>query len=264
MFKPIHIILPVVAAALLAVAAGPAAEAGRFNAATEEGRPVSSYKGKRVVDYDTSHPAGTIIVDTRRRKLFFVLEGGQAIRYGVGVGRQGFSWAGSAYIAHKAEWPAWRPPAAMRKRQPELPVYMEGGPNNPLGARALYLFQGGRDNALPDPRHVRAAHHRPGGVERLYPHAERRGYRPLRPGAGRRPGGRDLMSAIRCGGAAVRSAVPGLAVRRRSPAWKRPAVPPGNRGWSAPMWSARGRLAGIPVRVLSGSPPGLPSPRYGR
>lgn len=145
MLKPIHVISLVMGAAMLAAFAGPTAEAGRFNAATEEGRPVSSYKGKRIVDYDTSHPAGTIIVDTRKRKLYFVLEDGQAIRYGVGVGRQGFSWAGSAYIAHKAEWPAWSPPEAMRKRQPELPVFMEGGPNNPLGARALYLFQGGRD-----------------------------------------------------------------------------------------------------------------------
>lgn len=139
--------LTALAAALTAMAFAvvSAAEAGRFNTAVEEGRPVSSYKGKKIVDYDTKHARGTIIVNTKERMLYLVLEGGKAMRYGVGVGRQGFSWSGSANIAHKAKWPAWRPPAAMRKRQPELPTYMEGGPNNPLGARALYLFEGGRD-----------------------------------------------------------------------------------------------------------------------
>ncbi len=134
-----------VAAALTAPAGFDAAHAGRFSDALEIGSPVARYKGKKVVDYATKHAKGTIIIDTRERALYFVMGGGKAMKYGVGVGRQGFSWAGAANIAHKAEWPAWRPPAAMRKREPHLPAYMEGGPENPLGARALYLFQGGRD-----------------------------------------------------------------------------------------------------------------------
>ena len=134
-----------VGAALLAPAHFDAAQAGRFADALELGSPATRYKGKKVVDYVTKYAKGTIIVNTKERALYFVMGGGKAMKYGVGVGRQGFSWSGAARIAHKAEWPAWRPPAAMRKREPHLPVYMEGGPNNPLGARALYLFEGGRD-----------------------------------------------------------------------------------------------------------------------
>ena len=93
----------------------------------------------RMVRIDTAHPKGTIIVDTRKRFLFLVLGNGQAMRYGVGVGRPGFEWAGTHSVTRKAEWPSWTPPAAMRRRQPELPTFMEGGPENPLGARALYL-----------------------------------------------------------------------------------------------------------------------------
>lgn len=137
------------AAAALAVVAMPgvsdAGQTGRFNFTSEHGLTATSYKGKKLVDYQTNQPRGTIIVNTKERMLYFVMGDGQAMRYGVGVGRQGFSWNGSAKIARKAKWPAWRPPAEMRKREPHLPVYMEGGPDNPLGARALYLFQGGRD-----------------------------------------------------------------------------------------------------------------------
>lgn len=108
------------------------------------------YRGKRKVSYRTTERPGTIIVDTGERALYLVLGDGKAIRYGVGVGRQGFSWTGTAHIRHKAEWPAWHPPEAMRIRElkkygRKLPVRMEGGPENPLGARALYLFQGSRD-----------------------------------------------------------------------------------------------------------------------
>ena len=93
----------------------------------------------QIVDYDGTERPGTIVIDTSARFLYLVREDGTAIRYGVGVGREGFSWSGAETISRKAEWPAWVPPAEMRKRQPELPVRMEGGPNNPLGARALYL-----------------------------------------------------------------------------------------------------------------------------
>ncbi|MBH0238215.1 L,D-transpeptidase [Methylobrevis sp. L22] len=92
-----------------------------------------------VVDYSGPHGPGTIIIDTEARHLFLVERDGRARRYGVGVGRPGFQWAGTHRVTRKAEWPSWRPPAEMRKRQPYLPVFMEGGPRNPLGARALYL-----------------------------------------------------------------------------------------------------------------------------
>ncbi len=108
----------------------------------------SSYSGKKIVPYRTSEKPGTIIVDTDARKLFYVMEGGKAIAYGVGVGRSGFSWSGSAKVGRKAKWPRWTPPAEMIARDPRLSKYangMPGGPRNPLGARALYLYDGGRD-----------------------------------------------------------------------------------------------------------------------
>jgi len=93
----------------------------------------------QVVDYDGPQRPGTIVIDTPRRFLFLVEEGGRARRYGIGVGRPGFEWAGVKSITRKAEWPDWRPPAEMLKRRPDLPRYMAGGPDNPMGARGLYL-----------------------------------------------------------------------------------------------------------------------------
>ena len=108
------------------------------------------YKGKRMVKDPTGEAPGTIVISTRKRKLYLVLAGGQAIEYGVGVGRAGFVWKGRAHVARKAEWPAWHPPKEMIAREKKLygrtlPARMEGGPSNPLGARALYLFQGSKD-----------------------------------------------------------------------------------------------------------------------
>jgi lipoprotein-anchoring transpeptidase ErfK/SrfK len=108
------------------------------------------YRGKRTVKDTTGAAPGTIVISTAKRKLYLVLPGGKAIEYGVGVGREGFAWKGSARIARKAEWPAWHPPAEMIKREKKLygrtlPARMEGGVSNPLGARALYLFQGKKD-----------------------------------------------------------------------------------------------------------------------
>jgi lipoprotein-anchoring transpeptidase ErfK/SrfK len=85
------------------------------------------------------HKKGTVVVSTKDRRLYYVLGGGQAVEYGVGVGRQGFTWSGEKTITRKREWPDWRPPPEMLKRRPDLPRYMEGGMDNPLGARALYL-----------------------------------------------------------------------------------------------------------------------------
>jgi lipoprotein-anchoring transpeptidase ErfK/SrfK len=94
---------------------------------------------REVVAYDGPYEANTIVIDTSERRLYFVQGDGTAIKYGVGVGREGFQWAGTNKISRKAEWPGWTPPPAMRQRRPDLPAYMAGGPNNPLGARAMYI-----------------------------------------------------------------------------------------------------------------------------
>lgn len=94
---------------------------------------------RQEVAYETAHAPGTIVVDTQERRLYLVLENGRAIRYGVGVGRPGFEWGGVQRVSMKREWPDWRPPAQMLRRRPDLPRYMPGGEDNPLGARALYL-----------------------------------------------------------------------------------------------------------------------------
>jgi lipoprotein-anchoring transpeptidase ErfK/SrfK len=106
---------------------------------------------RQVVSDPTGEPAGTIVVDTSQHFLYLVLGGGQAMRYGVGLGRQGFEWAGRANVQWKQKWPKWTPPADMIARQPELAKYSEEnggmppGLDNPLGARALYIFQDGVD-----------------------------------------------------------------------------------------------------------------------
>jgi lipoprotein-anchoring transpeptidase ErfK/SrfK len=92
-----------------------------------------------LVEYLGNEKPGTIVIVTEERRLYFVQDDGTAIRYVVGVGRPGFDWRGANRISAKAEWPDWRPPAEMLKRRPDLPRFMEGGPDNPLGARALYL-----------------------------------------------------------------------------------------------------------------------------
>jgi len=94
---------------------------------------------RQLVDYDGREAPGTIIIDTPRRFLFLVQEDGKAMRYGIGVGRPGFTWAGVKHVSAKREWPDWRPPDEMLRRRPDLPRYMPGGPDNPLGARAMYL-----------------------------------------------------------------------------------------------------------------------------
>jgi lipoprotein-anchoring transpeptidase ErfK/SrfK len=93
----------------------------------------------RVVRYPSDEKPGTIIIDTEGRHLYLIMGNGQALRYGVGVGRPGFEWAGVHYVSRMAEWPDWTPPSEMLQRKPELPRHMDGGPDNPLGARALYL-----------------------------------------------------------------------------------------------------------------------------
>jgi len=94
---------------------------------------------RQLVAYPSAEPPGTIVIDTAHAFLYLTLGGGKALRYAVGVGRQGFTWSGVETISRKAEWPDWIPPAEMVDRQPYLPRWVAGGPGNPLGARALYL-----------------------------------------------------------------------------------------------------------------------------
>ena len=94
---------------------------------------------KQVVDYTGKESAGTIVVDTPNKFLYLVQGSGKALRYGIGVGRPGFTWSGVKTISAKKEWPDWTPPSEMLARRPDLPRHMEGGPQNPLGARAMYL-----------------------------------------------------------------------------------------------------------------------------
>jgi lipoprotein-anchoring transpeptidase ErfK/SrfK len=100
---------------------------------------------RQIVADPTGQRPGTIVIETQDKALYLVLEDGRALRYAIGVGREGFTWRGTTTIGDKAEWPDWRPPAQMLQRRPDLPRYMPGGPKNPLGARALYLHAGGRD-----------------------------------------------------------------------------------------------------------------------
>jgi lipoprotein-anchoring transpeptidase ErfK/SrfK len=110
----------------------------------DTGRLDPKYR-RQTVAYTGLEPAGTIVVDIDQRQLFLVQEGGSALRYGVGVGKQGFSWRGEARVGRKGVWPDWSPTPTMVSLNPDLPRTRKGGLDNPLGARALYLYQGNRD-----------------------------------------------------------------------------------------------------------------------
>jgi lipoprotein-anchoring transpeptidase ErfK/SrfK len=102
-------------------------------------RSVESRLQRQVVNDQTHEAPGTIVIDTPNTQLYLVMGNGKALRYGIGVGREGFTWAGTQTITNKKEWPDWTPPEEMIQRQPYLPRFMAGGPGNPLGARAMYL-----------------------------------------------------------------------------------------------------------------------------
>lgn len=127
----------------------PAVEDGGFKVpAIAQGQIAKEYS-RQIVDYSTKEKPGTIVVDTNAHFLYFVMDDGKAMRYGIGVGRDGFRWSGNAYVGRKAEWPSWTPPQRMLKRQPELREFaggMKPGLKNPLGARALYLYKNGKDS----------------------------------------------------------------------------------------------------------------------
>lgn len=128
-----------------------------YNATTDAGYRVPAIPITKVaqkyrrqqVTYQTNEKPGTIVVDTQQKFLYFVMGGGKAMRYGIGVGKEGFEWKGTARIAMKREWPVWTPPPAMIKRRPDLAKWrggMPGGPQNALGARAMYLYNKGGDS----------------------------------------------------------------------------------------------------------------------
>ena len=101
---------------------------------------------KQIVKYFSAEPAGTVVVDTQHHFLYLIIENQTAVRYGVGVGKEGFKWYGRANVARKALWPRWTPPPEMHERKPGLPQFIDGGaPDNPLGPRALYLHRDGAD-----------------------------------------------------------------------------------------------------------------------
>jgi lipoprotein-anchoring transpeptidase ErfK/SrfK len=102
-------------------------------------RAQASPISRQMVSFGGRYAPGTIVISTNERRLYYVVGNGQAIQYGVGVGRPGFEWGGTRTVTMKREWPDWRPPAQMLRRRPDLPRYMRGGPDNPLGARAMYL-----------------------------------------------------------------------------------------------------------------------------
>jgi lipoprotein-anchoring transpeptidase ErfK/SrfK len=122
-----------------APAASSAFPSDEVMASPDERSVVPERLRRAVVPFDTREAPGTIIIDTGNTVLYYVLGQGRAIRYGVGVGREGFTWAGVQTISRKAEWPDWYPPSEMIRRQPYLPRFVAGGPGNPLGARAMYL-----------------------------------------------------------------------------------------------------------------------------
>lgn len=104
-----------------------------------EVRPRAVAPPRELVAYDGRYAPGTIVISTQERRLYYILPAKQAVKYGIGVGRPGFEWAGTRKVSMKREWPSWKPPAQMRRRRPDLPHYMPGGLDNPLGARAIYL-----------------------------------------------------------------------------------------------------------------------------
>src|SRR5262245_7193773 len=135
-----------VALGLISLSSDTSAQPGRSMAVEDQpgyvpdpGEQVEAAYQRQVVYYRTSEPPGTIIVDTADRYLYLIQGGNRAIRYGIGVGREGFQWQGLLQISRKAEWPDWTPPPEMIRRQPYLPRFMAGGPGNPMGARAMYL-----------------------------------------------------------------------------------------------------------------------------
>ena len=136
---------------------------------------------RQMVQYFSDEPEGTVVVDTRHHYLYWIWENNTAIRYGVGVGKEGFQWFGRSRVAKKTRWPRWVPPKEMRERHPELPEFMDAGPKNPLGPRALYLFNDQGDTGYRMHGTVAAMVHRHRCLLGLHPHVQRGCDGPLSP-----------------------------------------------------------------------------------
>ena len=165
---------------------------------------------RHIVEYHRKEAPGTILIDSDARYLYYVLPEGKAIRYGVTVGEEALAWSGVAKVGRMAEWPTWTPTAEIKKRM-DVPNFVGGGPQNPMGARAMYLYRGQQGHALSHPRHQPAGIYRPGDLLGLHPHDQRGRHRPLqarqagRGGrrAGAAPGRLAGQSARRFGGRSV-------------------------------------------------------------
>ncbi len=155
-------VLALLLAAMTLLAVGPARAQGLFGNFFGSSSPIP----RELVSFSGRYSPGTIVISTSERRLYLVLPNGQALKYGIGVGREGFSWRGSHRITAKKEWPGWTPPSQMLARRPDLPRYLPGGIQNPLGARA---HVSGLD-ALSNPRLERTGNHRPCGILRLHSH----------------------------------------------------------------------------------------------
>ena len=151
---------------------------------------------RHIVSYQRKEEPGTIVVDTDNRFLYYVLPGGKAIRYGVAVGEEAMAWSGVAKVGAKTEWPSWTPTASEIARL-GVPRYVGPGPQNPMGSRAMYLYQNGKRHALPHPRHQPAGIYRPGDLLGLHPHDQRGRHRPLQAGqAGHHRGGAEAAQGL--------------------------------------------------------------------
>ena len=147
--------------------------------------PVAEPFRRAIVDYHRKELAGTIVVDSDNHYLYLVQDGGKAIRYGITVGEEALAFSGIAKVGNMAEWPKWTPTADIHKRIEGLPASVPGGVDNPLGARALYLYSGRPRHPVPDSRHQPAGIYRRVDFLGLHPHDQRGRHRPLQPGRSR-------------------------------------------------------------------------------
>ena len=156
---------------------------GYVPSADETDQALNGPYQRQEVFFRTTEPAGVIIIDTSQRYLYLVQGGNRAIRYGIGVGRDGFTWSGMQKISRKQEWPDWRPPPEMIERQPYLPRFMAGGPGNPWAPARSISGEG-----VPHSRHQPTQDDRACGLVGLLPSRQRRRHRPVRPRTGRHEG----------------------------------------------------------------------------
>ena len=179
---------------------------------------------RHIVDYHRKEAPGTILIDSDARYLYYVLPEGKAIRYGVTVGEEALAWSGVAKVGRMTEWPSWTPTAEIKKRM-DVPDFVGPGPQNPMGARAMYLYRGQQGHALSHPRHQPAGIYRPGDFLGLHPHDQRGRHRSLqarqdrhrRGGAGAASGRLAVQSAGGLGGSSFRLTIESRSNEKTAP-----------------------------------------------